>query len=125
MAATTGGRARPLSGGGAIGAVPAMARACSGSRRRRPSRGATARRGERAAPTVADERPRASVCVDAAEVADERAAVGTAYKQEGRRRAVQLGLEITGPKLAELAARLESLAGGVPPRSYCWRGGMR
>ena len=56
---------------------------------------------------------------------DERAAVGTAYKQEGRRRAVQLGLEITGPKLAELAARLESLAGGVPPRSYCWRGGMR
>ena len=56
---------------------------------------------------------------------DERAAVGTAYKQEGRRRAVQLGLEITGPKLAELAARLESLAGGVPPRIYCWRGGMR
>ena len=56
---------------------------------------------------------------------DERAAVGTAYKQEGRRRAVQLGLEITGPKLADLAVRLESLAGGDTPRIYCWRGGMR
>ena len=56
---------------------------------------------------------------------DERASVGTAYKRQGRRRAVQLGLEITGPKLADLATKLESVAGGAPPRIYCWRGGMR
>ena len=56
---------------------------------------------------------------------DERASVGTAYKRQGRRRAVQLGLEITGPKLADLANQLESLAGEASPRIYCWRGGMR
>ena len=56
---------------------------------------------------------------------DERASVGTAYKRQGRRRAVQLGLEITGPKLADLATKLDSVAGGAPPRIYCWRGGMR
>ena len=52
---------------------------------------------------------------------DERASVGTAYKRQGRRRAVQLGLEITGPKLADLANKLKSLAGEAAPRIYCAR----
>ncbi|MFM7314664.1 MAG: rhodanese-like domain-containing protein, partial [Cyanobium sp.] len=58
----------------------------------------------------------------------ERAAVGTAYKREGRRTAVQLGLELVGPKLADLGARLsawQAEACGSPLRIHCWRGGMR
>jgi len=55
----------------------------------------------------------------------ERAAVGTAYKQQGRLPAVHLGLEITGPKLSALAAALEQLRTQGDPRIYCWRGGMR
>ena len=58
----------------------------------------------------------------------ERAAVGTAYKQQGRPAAVQLGLELVGPKLAALGATLsawQAEAGGAPLRLHCWRGGMR
>ncbi len=56
----------------------------------------------------------------------ERAAVGTAYKQQGRQRAVQLGLEAVGPRLAAMASELQCLAsngGGL--RIHCWRGGLR
>ena len=56
---------------------------------------------------------------------EERAAVGTAYKQQGRRPAIHLGLEITGPKLSGLARQLEALREQGHPRIYCWRGGMR
>ncbi|MFY8148062.1 MAG: tRNA 2-selenouridine(34) synthase MnmH [Prochlorococcaceae cyanobacterium] len=61
---------------------------------------------------------------------EERAEVGTLYKQEGRRRALQRGLELVGPRLASLAAALEELAGGPEGdpaglRIHCWRGGMR
>ncbi|MFZ9974072.1 MAG: rhodanese-like domain-containing protein, partial [Vulcanococcus sp.] len=59
---------------------------------------------------------------------DERAAVGTTYKQEGRQAAVQLGLELVGPRLGELGSALNALAeaaGGEPLRLHCWRGGMR
>ena len=38
----------------------------------------------------------------------ERAAVGTTYRQEGRQSAVQLGLELVGPKLATIAAALQA-----------------
>jgi tRNA 2-selenouridine synthase len=55
----------------------------------------------------------------------ERAEVGTAYKQEGRRAAIHHGLAISGPKMARLAAQLDALSGDHPPRIYCWRGGMR
>ncbi|MEC8441942.1 MAG: tRNA 2-selenouridine(34) synthase MnmH [Cyanobacteriota bacterium] len=55
----------------------------------------------------------------------ERAAVGTAYKQQGRLPAVHLGLDITGPKLSSLAGALEQLRTLGNPRIYCWRGGMR
>ena len=57
---------------------------------------------------------------------EERAQVGTCYKQAGRRAAVQLGLELVGPKLASLARSLSELTDGeVPLRLHCWRGGMR
>ncbi len=59
---------------------------------------------------------------------DERAAVGTTYKQQGRQAAVQLGLELVGPRLGELGGALNALAeaaGGDPLRLHCWRGGMR
>jgi tRNA 2-selenouridine synthase len=59
---------------------------------------------------------------------DERAAVGTTYKQQGRQAAVQLGLELVGPRLGELGSALNALAeaaGGEPLRLHCWRGGMR
>ena len=56
---------------------------------------------------------------------EERAAVGTAYKQQGRTPAIHLGLELTGPKLSSLAQQLETLRDQGNPRIYCWRGGMR
>ena len=56
---------------------------------------------------------------------EERAAVGTSYKQQGRLPAVHLGLSFTGPKLAQHAAALEQLRDQGNPRMYCWRGGMR
>jgi tRNA 2-selenouridine synthase len=54
--------------------------------------------------------------------------VGTTYKQLGRQAAVQLGLELVGPRLGELGASLSAWsleAGGTPLRVHCWRGGMR
>ncbi len=57
-----------------------------------------------------------------------RAAVGTLYKQQGRRAAVLHGLALVGPRLEALARRLADLAAsapGQPLRLLCWRGGMR
>lgn len=59
---------------------------------------------------------------------EQRAAVGTTYKQQGRQAAVQLGLNLVGPRLGELGAGLQALAEqtpGQPLRVHCWRGGMR
>lgn len=66
---------------------------------------------------------------------DERARIGTLYKQKSREKAVDLGLEIIGPKMAEMAkygrALFESQVSedGTPGRNslliHCWRGGMR
>jgi tRNA 2-selenouridine synthase len=57
---------------------------------------------------------------------EERAQVGTAYKQQGRTIAVQLGLKLVGPKLPALAEALLELAQiNKPLRLHCWRGGMR
>ena len=64
----------------------------------------------------------------------ERALVGTTYKQQGRTAAVQQGLAIVGPRLAELgdalaqalaAHRVAPCAGAPVLRIHCWRGGMR
>ncbi len=57
-----------------------------------------------------------------------RAAVGTLYKQQGRRAAVLHGLGLVGPRLEAMAAELAALAArapGQPLRLLCWRGGMR
>ena len=60
---------------------------------------------------------------------DERAWVGTAYKQEGKQVAVDLGLELVGPKLRDMAARARALFEAQETRTpllvHCWRGGMR
>ncbi len=59
----------------------------------------------------------------------ERAEIGTLYKQVGREQAVERGLEIIGPRMADLARRAKALFGAEPDRRpihlYCWRGGMR
>jgi len=55
----------------------------------------------------------------------ERAAVGTAYKHQGRRQAVQLGLMAVGPRLAAMATELQRLAVDGDLRIHCWRGGLR
>lgn len=56
---------------------------------------------------------------------DERARVGTAYRQHGRQQAVTLGLEIVGPRLAALAQGLLERAPARRLLLHCWRGGMR
>jgi tRNA 2-selenouridine synthase len=57
----------------------------------------------------------------------ERVEIGTAYKQEGRKRAVSIGLRCVGPRLENLADTLLNLADPDKPRLHlhCWRGGMR
>jgi len=56
---------------------------------------------------------------------NERAQVGTCYKQQGRDAAVELGLAIVGPKLANFVAWAKALAPDLVLRIHCWRGGMR
>lgn len=56
---------------------------------------------------------------------DERALVGTTYKQDGHVPAVQQGLELVGPKLGSFAKEGHALAERGCLKLYCWRGGMR
>ncbi len=56
---------------------------------------------------------------------EERAIVGTRYKQGGKENAVQLGLEIVGPKLAGFVKQAKRLAPKKEILIHCWRGGMR
>jgi len=58
-------------------------------------------------------------------VDDERAIVGTIYKQQGKKDAIEKGLEIVGPKMAALAKKAEDAAPNGVLGVYCWRGGMR
>jgi tRNA 2-selenouridine synthase len=55
---------------------------------------------------------------------DERAEIGTIYKQKGRVKAVQRGLEIVGPKLSQFTKFALSLKSDHL-LVHCWRGGMR
>lgn len=55
----------------------------------------------------------------------ERAEVGTCYKQQGREPAIELGLELVGPKLATFVRDAKCLAPDRHLRIHCWRGGMR
>ena len=59
---------------------------------------------------------------------DERAQVGTTYKQNGREQAVELGLKLVGPKLADFVTQAKNLAQeneASQVKVHCWRGGMR
>lgn len=56
---------------------------------------------------------------------EERALVGTVYKQEGKEPAVLKGLEIVGAKLRTFAATARKLSVDNKILVHCWRGGMR
>jgi tRNA 2-selenouridine synthase len=56
---------------------------------------------------------------------EERAIVGTAYKQVSREVAVNKGLEIFGPKMRMLADQAKGIATDKTFLVHCWRGGMR
>lgn len=71
---------------------------------------------------------------------EERAVVGTAYKQESREKAIKLGLDFFGPKMRGMVEEVESVIGRQSAINsqqnsqlqtancvlvYCWRGGMR
>lgn len=56
---------------------------------------------------------------------EERAIVGTLYKQKGRDAAVLEGLRIVGPKMAPLVEQVRGIAPVGRVRVHCWRGGER
>jgi tRNA 2-selenouridine synthase len=56
---------------------------------------------------------------------EERAVVGTLYKQKGRNEAIEAGLEIVGPKMAGFTRYVKPLARENKVFVHCWRGGMR
>ncbi len=55
----------------------------------------------------------------------ERALVGTCYKQQGKEQALELGLELVGPKMAGFIKQARVLAPGRRLAVHCWRGGQR
>ena len=59
----------------------------------------------------------------------ERAVIGTLYKQQGQDSAVERGLELVGPKMADFVRRSRQLyqdqLDSKPLLIHCWRGGMR
>jgi tRNA 2-selenouridine synthase len=56
---------------------------------------------------------------------DERAAVGTDYKQRGQAEAIKTGFRLVGPRLEEIIQETEEFAAGRELLVHCWRGGMR
>ncbi len=55
----------------------------------------------------------------------ERAEVGTAYKQQSKSIAIEIGLDIVGKKMGDFARSLKTLTQEKKVFIYCWRGGMR
>ena len=56
----------------------------------------------------------------------ERAEIGTVYKQEGEEQAKWLAMEIVSPKIPHLMSQIKNIVHlGKEPAIYCWRGGMR
>ncbi len=55
----------------------------------------------------------------------ERAIVGTIYKKESKEVAIEKGLEIVGPKMANFVREAKAISKGARIYIYCWRGGMR
>lgn len=56
---------------------------------------------------------------------EERAEIGTIYKNKGKQHAVERGLEIVGPKMAGFVRQARKIAQSRKVLMYCWRGGMR
>lgn len=58
---------------------------------------------------------------------EERARVGTVYKQQGKRDARRLGVELVSPRIPDLIGQVEAArkGGSGPVIVFCWRGGMR
>ncbi|MCK5367990.1 MAG: tRNA 2-selenouridine(34) synthase MnmH [Cyclobacteriaceae bacterium] len=56
---------------------------------------------------------------------EERARVGTAYTQVGKGKALELGLEIVGPKMISLAKKAKAIGLAGKLKTHCWRGGLR
>jgi len=56
---------------------------------------------------------------------EERAVVGTLYKNSGREASVLKGLEFAGPKLADFVKQAHRFTDQKKLLMYCWRGGMR
>ncbi len=56
---------------------------------------------------------------------EERAEIGTVYRQVSKAAARRLGLSVLAPKLPTLIDQIALLAEGSQVVLYCWRGGMR
>ncbi|MFI5203585.1 MAG: tRNA 2-selenouridine(34) synthase MnmH [Flavobacteriales bacterium] len=56
---------------------------------------------------------------------EERAVIGTLYKQDGSGTAIRKGLEFVGPKMKNLADEIRAKANENEILIHCWRGGMR
>ncbi|HKK12457.1 MAG TPA: tRNA 2-selenouridine(34) synthase MnmH [Flavobacteriaceae bacterium] len=55
----------------------------------------------------------------------ERAEVGTAYVQQSKEKAIELGYQFVNPKLEWFLEESRKASGRNPVVVYCWRGGMR
>jgi tRNA 2-selenouridine synthase len=56
---------------------------------------------------------------------EERAEVGTLYKQVGKQEAMERGMEVIGPKVAAMFKKGVAYADAGRVLVYCWRGGQR
>ena len=56
---------------------------------------------------------------------EERALVGTTYKQKGKQEAVLQGFSLAGPKFESMMRMVLDWAGKKKVHIYCWRGGLR
>ncbi|ANH81042.1 tRNA 2-selenouridine(34) synthase MnmH [Niabella ginsenosidivorans] len=56
---------------------------------------------------------------------EERAQVGTTYRQQGREPAILLGFDLTGAKWSGFIQQCLQIAPGKRIAVHCWRGGMR
>lgn len=56
---------------------------------------------------------------------EERARIGTAYKQVSQDKAIHIGLDFFGPKMSQMVKRAQKIAPQKQVRMHCWRGGMR
>jgi tRNA 2-selenouridine synthase len=56
---------------------------------------------------------------------EERARIGTTYKQVSQDKAVLVGLDFFGPKMSRMVKQAQKIAPNKEVRLHCWRGGMR